>query len=93
MGMTRVGEGFTLAAMAQPATRRQAKTDDAPSLDPDAVELAYRRERARRHARSKRQNAARSSNARFWVVLAVLVFLTVVIALTAWREIQTTFGI
>ena len=46
-----------------------------------------------RHARSRRQNAARSSNARFWVVLAVLVFLTVFIALTAWHEIQTTFGI
>ena len=39
------------------------------------------------------QNAARSSNARFWVVLAVLIFLTVVFSLTAWREIQTTFGI
>ena len=40
-----------------------------------------------------RKNATRSSNARFWVVLAVLIFLTVVFALTAWREIQTTFGI
>ena len=35
----------------------------------------------------------RHSNARFWVVLAVLAFLTVVIALVAWHEIQTTFGI
>jgi hypothetical protein len=58
-----------------------------------ALERAYRRERARRHARYARQNAARSSNARFWVVLAFLVFLTVVIALTAWHEIQTTFGV
>ena len=79
--------------MAQPATRPEALDDDAPSLDPAAVERAYLRERARRHARSQRQNAARSSNARFWVVLAVLIFLTVVFALTAWREIQTTFGI
>ena len=91
--MTRRGKRFRLALMAQPATRREALDDDAPSLDPAAVERAYRRERARRHARSQRQNAARSSNARFWVVLAVLVFLTVVISLTAWREIQTTFGI
>ena len=79
--------------MAQPATRPQTLDDDGPSLDPDAVERAYRRERARRHARSKRAHAARSSNARFWVVLAVLTFLTVFLALTAWHEIQTTFGI
>ena len=79
--------------MAEPATRPGARDDDAPSLDPAAVERADRRERARRHARSRRQNAARSSNARFWVVMAVLIFLTVVFALTAWREIQTTFGL
>ena len=79
--------------MAQPATRHPALDDDAPSLDPAAVEHAYLRERARRRARSERANAARSSNARFWVVLAVLVFLTVFLALTAWHEIQTTFGI
>ena len=78
--------------MAQPATRPEARDDDAPSLDPSAVERAYHRERARRHARHRRNNATRSSNARFWVVLAVLIFLTVVFALTAWREIQTTFG-
>jgi hypothetical protein len=79
--------------MAQPATRHPPRDDDAPSLDPAAVEHAYLRERARRRARSQRANVARSSNARFWVVLAVLVFLTVILALTAWHEIQTTFGI
>ena len=84
---------FTLPLMAQPATRHPALDDDAPSLDPAAVERAYLRERARRRARSERANAARSSNARFWVVLAVLAFLTVVLSLTAWYEIQTIFGI
>jgi hypothetical protein len=79
--------------MAQPATRRETRDKDAPSLDPSAVERAYRRERARRHARSRRRNDARSSNARFWVVMAVLVFLTVVFMLVAWQEIQTTFGL
>jgi hypothetical protein len=79
--------------MAQPAARRQALDDDAPLHDPSAVERAYARERARRQARSARAHAARSSNARFWVVLAVLTFLTVLVALTAWHEIQTTFGI
>jgi hypothetical protein len=78
--------------MAQPATR-PVPEDDAPSLDPSAVERAYLRERARRRARSQRRNYARSSNARFWVVIAVLLFLTVLFSLTAWRLVQTTFGI
>lgn len=70
-----------------------ARVEDAPSLDLAAIERAYLRERARRRARSARHEYARSSNARFWVVLAVLAFLTVVIGLTVWHEIQTTFGI
>jgi hypothetical protein len=41
----------------------------------------------------ERRTAVRSSNARFWVVLALLAFLTVCIALVAWREVQTTFGL
>jgi hypothetical protein len=79
--------------MAQPAEQGRAADDDAPSLDPSAIQRAYARERARRRARSARRHAARSSDARFWVVLAFLVFLTVFIALTAWHEIQTTFGV
>jgi hypothetical protein len=92
--------------MAQHASRRAATLDesatrtesaelreDAPSLDPATIERAYLRERARRRARSARHEYARSSNARFWVVLAVLALLTVVIGLTVWHEIQTTFGI
>ena len=79
--------------MAQPASRQPALEDDAPSLDPAAIERAYLRERARRRARHERRTAAQSSNARIWVVVAVLVFLTVVIGLTAWHQVQVTFGI
>jgi hypothetical protein len=79
--------------VAQPASQEPALEDDAPSLDPAAIERAYLRERARRRARHERHTAAQSSNARFWVVVAVLVFLTVVIGLTAWHQVQTTFGI
>jgi hypothetical protein len=79
--------------VAQPASRQPALEDDAPSLDPAAIERAYLRERARRRARHERRTAAQSSNARFWVVVAVLVFLTVVIGLTAWHQVQVTFGI
>ena len=79
--------------MAEPARQRRVVDDDAPSLDPAAIERAYRRERARRRARVARHTAARSSNARFWVVLAVLSFLTVCIALVAWHQVQTVFGL
>jgi cytochrome c-type biogenesis protein CcmH/NrfG len=74
-------------------TRLPALDEDAPSLDPSAIERAYIRERARRRLRSDRRTEARSSNARFWVVLAVLLFLTVCIALFAWHQVQTTFGV
>lgn len=67
--------------------------DDPPSLDPLAIERAYRRERARRRARVERHAAARHSGLRFWAVLLVLSFLAVFIALAAWREVQTLFGI
>ena len=64
-----------------------------PSLDPAAIERAYRRERARRRAKVEHHNYARNSRARYWVMLAVLALLTVLISLTAFREIQTSFGI
>jgi hypothetical protein len=79
--------------MAQPVRQLRLVERDEPSLDPAAIEQAYLRERARRRARSARVNAARNSNARFWVVIALLAFLTVVFALTAWHQVQTTFGI
>jgi hypothetical protein len=79
--------------MAEPASRLQVTSEETPSLDPAAIERAYARERARRRARVAHHEDARSSNARFWVVLAVLFVLTVVIALFAFRTIQTTFGI
>jgi hypothetical protein len=79
--------------MAHPERHLRVIERDEPSLDPGAIEHAYLRERARRRARNGRVNAARNSNARFWLVLALLAFLTVVFALTAWHQVQTTFGI
>lgn len=79
--------------MARAARHLELVETEQPSLDPAAIERAYRRERARRRARYAHDNAVRSSNARFWVVLALLLLLTVVFALTAWHEVQTTFGI
>ena len=79
--------------MPRPARHLELVDGNEPSLDPAAIERAYRRERARRRARYARDDAARNSNARFWVVMALLMLLTVVFALTAWHQVQTTFGI
>jgi hypothetical protein len=76
-----------------PAPQPPRLDDDAPSLDPGAIERAYLRERARRRTRLHRRTEARSSNARFWVVISVLMLLTVLIVLTAWHEVQRTFGL
>ena len=67
--------------------------DDTPSLDPLAIEQAYRRERARRRARMERRSATRRSNVRFWVTCSSLVFLAAFVMLAAWHEVETLFGI
>ena len=64
-----------------------------PSLDPAAIERAYRRERARRRAKIEHRQYARNSNARYWVAVAVVALITIVLGLMALREIQTSFGI
>jgi hypothetical protein len=79
--------------MAEPARTTPALPEDAPSLDPLAIEHAYRRERARRRARTERRSEARRSNVRFWVSLLVLAFLAAFAILAAWNELQTLFGV
>jgi hypothetical protein len=79
--------------MAEPASRPLSSGEETPSFDPAAIERAYRRERTRRYVRHSRQESLRGSNARFYVTVAFLLFLTVVLALGALREVQHTFGI
>jgi hypothetical protein len=79
--------------MAEPAQHLPLQREEPPSLDPSAVERAYRRERARRRARIAHREYARNSNARFWVMLAVLVLVTIIIGLTAFHQVQTSFGV
>ncbi|HZU20285.1 MAG TPA: hypothetical protein VE982_03600 [Gaiellaceae bacterium] len=78
--------------MAEPA-RHATLPDDTPSLDPLAIERAYRRERARRRARVERRTEAQKSNLRFWAVMLALTFLAAFTLLLAWREVQSLFGI
>jgi hypothetical protein len=67
--------------------------DDAPSLDPSAIERNYRRERARRRARSERRTEAQRSNLRFWTAVLVLAFVAAFVILAAWHELNTLFGV
>jgi hypothetical protein len=79
--------------MAEPARKTTPLSQDDPSLDPLAIERAYRRERARRKAKIERRSAARRSNVRFWVTLLLLAFLAAFGLLAAWHELQTLFGV
>lgn len=79
--------------MAKSAPQLSRIDEETPSLDPTTIERAYMRERARRYVRHSRQELKRGSNARFYLALAFLLLLTVVLALSALREVQHTFGI
>ncbi|HST17185.1 MAG TPA: hypothetical protein VLK36_05915 [Gaiellaceae bacterium] len=80
--------------MPEPA-RNAAQTlpEESPSLDPLAIERAYRRERARRRARIRHKDAARRSDLRFWWTLLVLAFCASLVVLAAWHQVQTLFGV
>jgi hypothetical protein len=71
----------------------QAAGEDAPPIDPEAIEDAYRYHRARRRARVERRRTSRRAGLRFWVVLLLLVAASVVLALTMWREVERLFGL
>ncbi len=79
--------------MSETARKPELIDDDTPSLDPLAIERAYRRERARRRARIERRSAVRRSDVRFWVTLLVLAFFAAFLILAAWHEVGTLFGV
>ncbi len=82
-----------MRAMTEPARKTPVLPDENPSLDPLAIDRAYRRERARRRAKVERRSATRRSNVRFWVTLLVLAFFAAFVILAAWHEVQTLFGV
>ena len=71
----------------------QTVPDEAPPIDPGAIEDAYLLHRARRRARTERRRRLRLAGVRFWVVLLLLAAACVVLALTLWREIEQLFGL
>lgn len=78
--------------MAQPAQRRRP-TADAPPLDPNAVDRAYRFYRAQRHAKIEHRRSIRMARLRFWAIVGLLLLACLVLAVTVWDEIRQLFGI
>jgi hypothetical protein len=64
-----------------------------PPTDPTAVPRAVAHARARRRARVEHRQELRRARVRFLVLLGVLLFVTIVLALSIWEKIQTAFGI
>jgi hypothetical protein len=81
--------------VAQPAhtTPPPVALEEEPPLDPDAVSRAYRHHRARRAAKQKRHREKRWAGVRFWVVLALVVVVTGVLAARTLGEIERVFGL
>jgi hypothetical protein len=77
--------------MPAPAPRRER-----PSVvprPPTPLERSLVRERAKRRARIEHERERRLARRRFLVLLAALLFLTAVLALTIWDQIQALFGL
>jgi hypothetical protein len=67
--------------------------DEAPPLDPHAVERAYRFHRARRAARERHQRERRTADLRFWFVLAIVLVIAAFLASRTLGEIEQLFGL
>lgn len=81
-------------AQVAPSTAPATTPDEEePPLDPEAVERAYRFHRARRAAKAKWHREKRWAGLRFWVVLALVVAVTALLAARTLGEIERVFGL
>lgn len=76
-----------------PTTAPLTASEEEPPLDPEAVERAYLLHRARRAAKAKRHREKRRAGVRFWVVLALTVGVSAVLAARTLGEIERLFGL
>ncbi len=86
------GAQFYTSKVAKVETRTSSE-DEAPPLDPHAVERAYRLHRARRAARDRWHRERRWAGVRFWLVLALALAAVVVLAARTLGEIERVFGL
>jgi anti-sigma-K factor RskA len=70
-----------------------AAEEEAPPLDPQAVERAYRLHRARRAARERWHREQRWAGLRFWLVLVLVLAAAVLLAAWTLDEIERLFGL
>jgi hypothetical protein len=70
-----------------------AEIEEAPPLDPLAIEHAYRLHRARRRARIEHQREKRRAGLRFWLAVLVLIASSIAVAVLIVDEIQRLFGV
>jgi hypothetical protein len=75
------------------AARTGRAQDEAPPVDPYAVDRAYRVERAKRRARIARRRESRRADVRFFVTILVLLAVSIALVVTVWRQVQELFGI
>lgn len=68
-------------------------SDDAPPLDPEAVERAYRFHRAKRAARERRSREKRWASFRFWIGLVLVLAAGIFLAAQTLGEIERVFGL
>ena len=66
---------------------------DAPPIDPNAIDRAYRFYRAQRHAKVEHRRETKMAHFRFWAVLGLLLLACAVVAVTVWSEVARIFGI
>lgn len=69
------------------------ETENAPPLDPRAIETSYRLHRARRRARVERHREKRRAGLRFWIVVVILVTAILAIGVVVVDEVQRLFGV
>ena len=72
---------------------RDVGPDDVPLVDQEAVRDTVRLHRARRKARIEHRKRTRRAGIRFWLVLALLLVVSIVLLVTIWNEIQRLFGL
>ncbi len=72
---------------------QQTASEEAPPLDPEAVDRAYRLHRARRAARDRWHRERRSAGLRFWLVLALMLAVAAFLAARTLGEIERIFGL
>jgi hypothetical protein len=78
--------------MAQPAQRPRPR-EEAPPIDPHAIDRAYHHHRARRYAKIEHRRATRMAKLRFWAFVGLLVLAVLVVAVTVWGEVAKIFGV